>query len=170
MGNGLKTKEDLVTAISEWFVRQGQTLSLAESCTGGLLSSAVTARPGASAYYLGSVISYSPQIKHDLLGVSWSLMKTMGEVSRPVAKAMAVGARRTLGSDWAISVTGIAGPSGGTPDKPVGTVCFGICGPGIEMSTETRFESPSGVQADRVKIQTETVRYALEYIWNGLHS
>ena len=103
-----------------------QTLSAAESCTGGAFSSACTALPGSSAWYLGCVVAYANAAKTALLGVPADLIKTHGAVSRPVAFAMAQGALNRFHSDLAVSVTGIAGPTGGTPEKPVGTVWIAL--------------------------------------------
>ncbi len=104
----------------------GSTLSLAESCTGGLLSSMLTSVPGASDWFLGSVVSYAPSVKTSLLGVPAALIDTEGVVSEKVAAAMADGVRRLTGSDLAGAVTGYAGPSGGSPGRPVGTVCLAM--------------------------------------------
>jgi nicotinamide-nucleotide amidase len=108
---------------------RGLTLAAAESCTGGLLGSRITARPGSSDYFLGGVISYSNQAKMDLLQVPPGMLAQYGAVSEEVAGAMAEGARETLRADFALSITGVAGPDGGTPDKPVGLVYLGCAGP-----------------------------------------
>ncbi|BBY83511.1 competence/damage-inducible protein A [Mycolicibacterium pulveris] len=104
----------------------GRWIVTAESCTAGLLAARLTERPGSSAYVAGGVVSYSNQAKSELLGVDPALIETHGAVSEPVAEAMAAGAMRRLGADTAIAITGIAGPGGGTPEKPVGTVCFSL--------------------------------------------
>jgi nicotinamide-nucleotide amidase len=103
---------------------QGQRLGLAESCSGGLLAARITNLPGASAYLAGSVVSYSNEAKADLLGVDPELIKAKGAVSLEVAEQMARGALQRFGADVAVSITGIAGPDGGTEEKPVGYVCF----------------------------------------------
>jgi nicotinamide-nucleotide amidase len=103
---------------------QGHRLGLAESCSGGLLAARVTALPGASAYMAGSVVAYSNEAKAELLGVDPALIEEKGAVSPEVAEAMAAGALARFGADVAVSITGIAGPDGGTEEKPVGYVCF----------------------------------------------
>ena len=108
---------------------RGQTLAIAESCTGGYISHLITSVPGSSAYYIGSSISYANEVKSQFLGVDPEVIRDKGAVSEEVAVAMAKGVRKKLGSTWAISTTGVAGPSGGTPDKPVGTVWIGLDGP-----------------------------------------
>ena len=102
----------------------GHRLGLAESCSGGLLAARITNLPGASAYMAGSVVSYSNEAKADLLGVDPELIKAKGAVSLEVAEQMALGALERFGADVAVSITGIAGPDGGTEEKPVGYVCF----------------------------------------------
>ena len=122
-------QESLASVVLKRLGQAGQTLSVAESCTGGGLGAELTAVPGASSVMLGGVISYANAVKRDLLAVSSELLEQHGAVSAPVAEAMALGVRRLTGSDWALSVTGIAGPDGGTPDKPVGLVFVGVAGP-----------------------------------------
>ena len=104
----------------------GQTLALAESCTGGLIAARITALPGSSAYFTGGVVAYSNQVKADILKVPHAMLAEYGAVSEPVARAMAHGVRTLTGSDLALSVTGIAGPGGGTDEKPVGTVFMAV--------------------------------------------
>jgi competence/damage-inducible protein CinA-like protein len=103
---------------------RGRRLGLAESCSGGLLAARITDLPGASAYLAGSVVAYSNEAKADLLGVDPGLIEARGAVSPEVAEAMAVGALERFGADVAVSITGIAGPQGGSEEKPVGYVCF----------------------------------------------
>jgi len=122
-------QESLASVVLKRLGQAGQTLSVAESCTGGGLGAELTAVPGASSVMLGGVISYANAVKRDLLAVPSELLEQHGAVSAPVAEAMALGVRRLTGSDWALSVTGIAGPDGGTPDKPVGLVFVGVAGP-----------------------------------------
>ena len=108
---------------------RGLTLTLAESCTGGMVAMRVTSVPGASDVFLGGVVSYANAVKRDVLGVPQAILDDHGAVSAPCASAMAEGVRTRLGADIGISVTGIAGPGGGTPQKPVGLVFIGISTP-----------------------------------------
>ncbi len=116
-------------------IAQGQTLVTAESCTGGMIGARLTTMPGASAWYLGGVVSYDDAVKRELLGVPGHVLRDHGAVSAETASAMAEGARDRLGATWALSVTGIAGPGGGTPQKPVGLVYVGVAG---ALGTTTR--------------------------------
>lgn len=104
----------------------GQKLATAESCTGGLIGHRLTNIPGSSEYYLGGIVAYAYEAKVALLGVTWETLHTYGAVSRETVVEMAVGARQALGADLAVSVSGIAGPGGGLPGKPVGTTWFGL--------------------------------------------
>ena len=106
-----------------------ETVSTAESCTGGLLGSRITDVPGSSAYYLGGAVCYTAAAKTDLAGVDPALIREHGEVSEPVALALARGARARFGTTWGVGITGIAGPTGGTVEKPVGTVHIAVSGP-----------------------------------------
>jgi nicotinamide-nucleotide amidase len=114
-----RTVDDLV---AEALLEQGRTIATAESCTGGLLVARLTERPGSSAYVLGGVTSYANEVKQEIVGVPPELIAGVGAVSAEVAEAMATGIRKALGSDVGVGITGIAGPDGGTPDKPVGVV------------------------------------------------
>jgi nicotinamide-nucleotide amidase len=104
----------------------GRRIATAESCTAGLLAARLTERPGSSAYTAGGVVAYANDAKTELLGVNSALIEANGAVSEPVAEAMAAGALRRFRADTAVAITGIAGPEGGTKDKPVGTVCFTV--------------------------------------------
>ncbi len=119
----------LAARVGARLLRQGVTLAVAESCTGGLLGAQVTAVSGSSAYFLGGVISYSNAAKTRFLGVSARLLSTHGAVSLETAAAMAKGARRAFGADYGVGITGIAGPGGAVAGKPVGTVCMAVAGP-----------------------------------------
>ncbi|HAZ28083.1 TPA: competence protein ComA [Candidatus Acetothermia bacterium] len=131
----------------EWFSRHRKTLGVAESCTGGLLAGRITDVPGASAYFLGGIIAYSNETKVTLLGVPAEVIATRGGVSAECAQAMAAGARTRFRSDFALAVTGIAGPSGGTPEKPVGLVYVALAAPDGAWVAEHRF--PGSRQENR---------------------
>lgn len=148
------------------------TLSFAESCTGGLASAALCAEPGVSSFYKGSVVSYAREVKAEILGVKPTLIKAHGEVSLPVALAMARGVREKLKSDWAVSVTGVAGPSGGSKEKPVGFVCFAVVGPGFEKAVQQQFHAEAGdakatVTARQV-IQRQAALFAFDLLLNAM--
>jgi nicotinamide-nucleotide amidase len=150
--------DDSLAAVVLAALRQrGQTLAVAESCTGGGLGGALAAVPGASDVFLGGVIAYANSVKQQLLGVPAGALAAHGAVSDPVALAMAEGARRATGADWAIAVTGVAGPGGGSADKPVGLVHIAIAGPAGSSSAAVRFGATRG----RSWIQTLTVGEAL---------
>jgi nicotinamide-nucleotide amidase len=121
--------ETLVSSVARLLTGKKATLAVAESCTGGAISAAITSLAGASEYYLGSVVSYSNEVKTSVLGVSPEDIATHGAVSGRVAEQMAAGVKKLLGSDYSIATTGIAGPGGGTPEKPVGTVWIAVAGP-----------------------------------------
>jgi len=135
--------QSLASVVGQRLVDLKRTLATAESCTGGLLGELITSVPGSSRYYLGGLVTYSNALKTQLLGVSQQLLTERGAVSVQVAEAMAVGARRALDADYALSITGIAGPEGGTREKPVGLVYIGLCGPGGTDVREFRFGSAS---------------------------
>lgn len=105
------------------------TLAIAESCTGGNLTARFTALPGASAYLKGGIVAYSHELKRNLLGIDSQIIGMYGVANEEVARNMAEGARKTMGADYAIATTGIAGPSGGTPKTPVGTVWIAVATP-----------------------------------------
>jgi nicotinamide-nucleotide amidase len=121
--------EELEGLIVRLLIERRQTLAVAESCTGGCIAHRLTNVPGASAVFLAGLVTYSDSSKQHFLGVRAETLAQHGAVSEPVAREMAEGARREAQADFAISVTGIAGPSGGTPEKPVGTVFIGFAGP-----------------------------------------
>jgi len=150
--------ETISSVIGALLGQRGATLVTAESCTGGLIGQMVTEVPGSSEYYLGGVVAYSNRLKRELLGVSESVLETHGAVSKAAAAAMAEGARGRLASQYAVSATGIAGPGGGTPDKPVGLVYIAVSGPG---GTEVHRRSFSG---DRNMIRTRAAVSALNYL------
>ncbi len=154
--------EDVIGAMLR---ERGLTLALAESCTGGLMGEMVTRVPGSSDYFLGSVVSYADQPKHEILGVSENILETKGAVSYEAAAAMARGARRTFGSDLALSITGIAGPGGGTPDKPVGLVFIGLAAEGVEAVR--KLVLPLGREAVRSISSTLALALLRVYLLGG---
>jgi len=146
----------LVDRLAGQLRERGQTLATAESCTGGWIGKVLTDLPGSSDWYLGGVISYADRVKQDLLDVPAELLKAHGAVSEPVVLAMASGARARLGSDLAVAVSGVAGPGGGSDDKPVGTVWIGWADAAGARAARFRFDG------DREAIRRATVRAALE--------
>ncbi len=141
--------------LSELLISKNMSIAVAESCTGGSISSSLTSIPGASTYFNCGFITYSNQSKVNMLGVEPKTIELFGAVSEKVAYEMAMGAGQNSQSDLAISVTGIAGPSGGTPKKPVGTVCFGFY---IDGNVETTNQFFSGVRSE---IVSESIAFAL---------
>jgi nicotinamide-nucleotide amidase len=137
--------------------QRGETVAVAESCSGGGIGAALAAVPGASDAFLGGVIAYANSVKRDLLEVPESLLRQHGAVSDPVVAAMAQGARRLTGADWAMAVSGIAGPTGGSADKPVGLVHIAVAGPTGCTAEAVRFGSKRG----RTWIQTVAIGEAL---------
>ena len=134
---------------------RGLTCATAESCTGGGVGSAITAVPGSSAVFLGGVISYANEVKRDVLGVSDHDLQTVGAVSGEVAAQMADGARKLLKTDLAVSLTGIAGPDGGSAGKPVGLVWFGL-------ATARGVRTEKAVfRGDRARVREQAVVHAL---------
>jgi nicotinamide-nucleotide amidase len=121
---------------------RNQTLATAESCTGGLLGSRITDIPGSSAYYLGGVVCYTAQAKIDLVGVDPALIRDHGEVSEPVAIALANGIRDRFDATWGVGITGIAGPGGGTETKPVGTIHLAVAGPNGHKHRHLLWQGP----------------------------
>lgn len=120
---------DIDAMLADALRARGETVAVAESCTGGLLGARFTARPGSSDYFVGGVISYADEVKAKLLGVPAQLLAQHGAVSEPVAAAMAAGVITATGATWGIGITGIAGPDGGSAEKPVGLVYIGCAGP-----------------------------------------
>ena len=144
--------------LSELLVANGLTISVAESCTGGALSHTITSIPGASSYFDCGYITYSNQSKTEMLGVDIQAIKTYGAVSEEIALEMVIGLATKSHSDVAVSITGVAGPTGGTSEKPVGMICFGFS---CYDKTSTSTQLFSG---DRVSIVSQSVSYALRQI------
>ncbi len=143
---------------------RGRTLVTAESCTGGLLAERITRVPGSSGWFPGGVVSYSNDLKRRLLGVPEELLAAHGAVSEPVARAMAEGAREHLGGDYGIGVTGVAGPSGGSEEKPVGTVHLALAGPAAEGDGLATTHRRVRFLGDRLRIRGLTAQLALELL------
>ena len=156
--------DSLASVVLELLRRRGESLAVAESCTGGGLGAVLAAVPGASDVFRGGVIAYANAVKQELLGVSAALLDSHGAVSDPVALAMAEGARRVTGASWAIAVTGIAGPGGGTAEKPVGLVHIAVAGPDGSRSEAVRF----GSSRRRSWIQALTAGEALQHLRSRL--
>lgn len=141
---------------------RGLTLGVAESCTGGMLGARLTSVPGSSGWFAGGVIAYSDRLKSSLLGVGEDLLAAHGAVSEETARAMARGVLEGLGAGAALAVTGIAGPAGGTPEKPVGTVWIAATGPGFEAALANR------LWGDRDAVREGAVARAMGLLWEML--
>jgi nicotinamide-nucleotide amidase len=155
-------QDTLESVIVRALCSREQKLAVAESCTGGGLGERITSVPGCSGTFVGGIISYANEVKAGLLGVSDETLRQFGAVSEPCAREMAEGAARLLGADWALSVTGIAGPDGGTEQKPVGLVYVGCSGPGGTTVEEHRF------RGGREQIRTRSAQMALIQLWNRI--
>ncbi len=160
LGDNIYSFEDepLEKVVGELLRQKGKTLAVAESCTGGLLSHRITNIPGSSDYFLLGAVTYSNQAKIKVLGVSEENIREFGAVSEPVAKEMAIGVRKLAGADFGIGITGIAGPGGGTPEKPVGLVYIGLSWEGGVEVQRKRF---SGT---RLQIKTYSTSHALDML------
>ncbi|MCU0330772.1 MAG: nicotinamide-nucleotide amidohydrolase family protein [Candidatus Kapabacteria bacterium] len=154
------------TTLAEEVVRllqvRGSTIAVAESCTAGLLGAAITDVPGASQVFPGGVISYANSIKHQFLDVDESILQTAGAVSSECAVAMAEGVRRAFATTYGVAITGVAGPDGGSPEKPVGTVWIAVATHGTTRSAQYRFGT------DRSANRQRSVMMALAMIWQEL--
>ncbi len=150
--------------IGELLSQRGWTLAVAESCTGGLLSHRITNVPGSSSYFQGGVVSYSNEAKERILGVPHETLVEHGAVSEETALAMAQGVRQLLGTEIALSVTGIAGPTGGTPEKPVGLVYIGLAADGVELCEKHIWKG------DRTENKERSAEAALELLLKHLTS
>ena len=140
-----------------------QTVSSAESCTGGLLAGELTRLSGSSAIFSYGFVTYSNLAKQELLGVSETTLQQFGAVSVETVVEMANGALQKANADYALAISGIAGPTGGTPNKPVGTVCFGLA---LKNKTITQIKHFSG---NRDEIRQQAVEYALQFLFENLY-
>lgn len=152
-----RTNCSLSTDLGRLLLQLGKTIAVAESCTGGLIGGAISAITGSSAYFRGGIIAYENSVKEQLLGVPDTILTTYGAVSRETVSAMAQGVATLLQTSCAVSVSGIAGPGGGSSEKPVGLVYIGICCD----TTVTSFRHLFG--GDRPTIRQAAVNHALKH-------
>jgi len=155
--------EDLEYQVGVLLTQMGLSLAVAESCSGGLLSHLITNVPGSSVYYLGGIISYANETKINILGVTQSTLERYGAVSRETALEMARGARLLLAADISLSTTGIAGPGGGTPQKPVGLTWIGLSSQDYESARQFMW------QGDRLVVKQQTAKQALRILLDFLN-
>ncbi len=154
----LSEGEPLEVLAGELLRRKGLRLAVAESCTGGLVGHRLTNVPGSSTYYMGSVTAYAYEAKVRLLGVRWGTLEKYGAVSKETVLEMACGVRRALAADIGLSVSGIAGPGGSTPDKPVGLVWIGLSAAGVDEAW--KFIWPG----DRLAVKEQSAEAALRLL------
>ena len=144
--------------IAERLIATGKSVSCAESCTGGLLAAEFTRLPGSSAWFHMSWVTYSNEAKQRLLGVLPHTLETYGAVSEETVREMAEGALRLANADYALSISGIAGPDGGSAEKPIGTVCFGLA------TRQTSFARRMHFTGDRNAVRAQAVAFALQWL------
>lgn len=144
--------------IGDLLRRRGLRLAVAESCTGGLIGHRITNVAGASTYYMGSVTAYAYEAKVRLLGVRWATLEKYGAVSRETVLEMANGVRRALAADIGLAVSGIAGPGGGTPDKPVGLTWTGLSAAGVDEAWQFIWSG------DRLAVKEQSAEMALQLL------
>jgi len=155
-------KASLEIQLGNLLRQKGQKLATAESCTGGLIGHRLTNVPGSSDYYLGGVVAYAYEAKVAVLGVSWETLHTCGAVSRETVLEMARGARKLLGADLAVSVSGIAGPGGGLPNKPVGTTWFGLAAASGEWARVYCF--PGDREQNKLASSEAALQFVIDYL------
>jgi PncC family amidohydrolase len=153
---------DIEQEIGSLLRERGLTLGTAESCTGGLVGHRITNVPGSSDYYLGGFITYSNEVKEQFLGVRHETLLAHGAVSEETAREMARGARQRLGASMAVAVTGIAGPGGGTAEKPVGLVYIALSAPGAETCRRYVFDGDR--QDNKQRSSEAALRLVLDYL------
>jgi len=151
-------EEPLEVLIGNLLRSHGWRLAVAESCTGGLVGHRLTNVPGSSDYFLGGVISYANETKVHLLGVSWGTLETFGAVSRETVLEMARGVRQSLSADIGLSVSGIAGPGGGTPEKPVGITWIGLSAKSYENAWQHTWNG------DRISNKEHSAQAVLQHL------
>jgi nicotinamide-nucleotide amidase len=164
--NGRSLEEELVAALT----RRGETLATAESCTGGNIAHRLTNIPGASAIFLAGFVPYANGAKTRDLGVPPALLAAHGAVSPPVAQAMAEGALHRAGTDWALATTGIAGPGGGTPEKPLGTVCIALARRASGSGPPATHVETHRFIRDRKAFKDIAAQTALAWLWRTLEA
>ena len=150
--------DTLPSVLIKELTKRNETIVFAESCTGGLLSSSLTSISGSSQVFKGSIVSYSNELKNSLLNISEEKLTKYGAVSKEVCEAMAINVKEKLGADWAIAISGIAGPNGGSQDKPVGLVYISIAGPNNHITNIKKLFNSS---RNRIEIQTLSVNVCL---------
>ena len=160
-----KIFEELSRAVLDEAKKRNKKISCAESCTGGLVGASLTEIPGSSEVFNGSAVVYSNEAKNKILGVSKNILQESGAVSEPCAIAMAEGALRIYESDFSVSITGIAGPDGGSNEKPVGTVWIGVAKKGGKSYAEL-----NNLKGNRNSIREESVKLALKKLYETIVS
>ncbi len=158
------TKETPEVVVGELLRQKGWRLAVAESCTGGLIGHRLTNIAGSSTYYMGSVTAYAYEAKVRLVGVKWKTLEQHGAVSEEVVIEMARGVRRALAADVGLSISGIAGPGGGTPEKPVGLTWVGLSIPGRDQAKQFMWGS------DRIANKEHSAEAALQFLVDFLRS
>ena len=156
--------ESQVLRLADALRRRGSRLATAESCTGGLIAAACTAVAGSSDWFERGFVTYSNAAKSELLGVDAKLIAAHGAVSEPVVRAMAAGALQHAPVQWAVAVTGVAGPAGGSADKPVGTVWLAVAGVAGPSLVSRRLQ----LDGDRTAVRQQTVQQALAMLHDAL--
>jgi len=163
------SNEPLEVLVGELLRRRGMRLAVAESCTGGLVGHLITNVPGSSTYYMGSITAYAYEAKVRLLGVRWETLEKYGAVSKETVLEMACGVRRALAADIGLSISGIAGPDGGTPEKPVGLTWIGLSASGVDEAW--KFVWSGDRLAVKEQSAQEVLRLLVNYLsdqnWNG---
>jgi nicotinamide-nucleotide amidase len=138
--------------VANFFFKSGKTLALAESCTGGAISSKITKISGCSSFYKGGIVSYANEIKENVLGVNKQTLQKYGAVSKQVVEEMLIGIKNLFNTDYAVAVSGIAGPLGGTSEKPVGTVWIGVMASDYQDIKEYKFGNDREINIERAAL------------------
>ncbi|AAQ60042.1 CinA family protein [Chromobacterium violaceum] len=160
----MANSRQLASDLGEALQARGESVATAESCTGGMIAAAITDIPGSSGWFSHGVVSYGNQAKQQLLKVQASSLMDHGAVSERVVREMAAGAQALAGADWAVAVSGIAGPDGGSPEKPVGLVWLAIAHPGGQTEAWSRHFS-----GDRHAVRQQTMEEALARLLERVH-